>query len=83
MLEGSECYQTSFTGFGADLKDNDIRIENTKTGAGVHIKGDRPMTRFGYWWIRTVIAPEPYIDLNIGPGQQFTWTYTYDYYTSK
>jgi hypothetical protein len=81
VLEGSECYQTSFTGFGADPKDNDIRIENKKVGAGVHITGDRPLTRFGYWSIRTVVSPEPYIDLNIEPGQQFAWTYTYDYYT--
>ena len=83
VLEGSECYSASFTGFGADAKDNDIRIENKKTGAGVHITGDRPLTRLAYWSIRTVLAPEPYIDLNIEPGQQFTWTYTYDYYTTK
>jgi len=83
VLEGSECYQTSFTGFGPEAKDNDIRIENKKVGAGVHITGDRPLTRLGYWSIRTVLAPEPYIDLNIEPGQQFAWTYTYDYYTTK
>ena len=83
VLEGAECYSASFTGFGADAKDNDIRIENKKVGAGVHITGDRPLTRFGYWSIRTVVAPEPYIDLNIEPGQQFAWTYTYDYYTTK
>ena len=83
VLEGSECYSASFTGFGAEAKDNDIRIENKKTGAGVHITGDRPLTRFAYWSIRTVLAPEPYIDLNIEPGQEFRWTYTYDYYTTK
>ena len=83
VLEGSECYSASFTGFGAEAKDNDIRIENKKTGAGVHITGDRPLTRLAYWSIRTVLAPEPYIDLNIEPGQQFAWTYTYDYYTTK
>src|SRR5687768_16045935 len=83
VLEGSECYSASFTGFGAEAKDNDIRIENRKTGAGVHIIGDRPLTRFGYWSIKTVVSPEPYIDLNIEPGQQFAWSYTYDYYTTK
>jgi hypothetical protein len=83
VLEGAECYQAGFTGFGAEAKDNDIRIENKRTGAGVHLTGDRPVTRFGYWSIRTVVAPEPYIDINIEPGQQFTWTYTYDYYTTK
>ncbi len=83
VLEGAECYSASFTGFGADARDNDIRIENKRAGAGVHITGDRPLTRLGYWSIRTVLAPEPYIDLNIEPGQQFAWTYTYDYYTTK
>jgi hypothetical protein len=83
VLEGAECYQTSFTGFGAEAKDNDIRIENKKTGAGVHIRGDRPLSRFGYWSIRTVVSPEPFIDLDIAPGVQFEWTYTYDYYTAK
>jgi hypothetical protein len=83
VLQGSECYQASFTGFSADVKDHEIRIENTKLGAGVLIKGDRPMTRFGYWSIRTVLAPEPYIELNIPPGQEFTWSYTYDYYTTR
>ena len=83
VLEGAECYQASFTGFGADAKDNEIRIENKRTGAGVRITGDRPMTRFGYWSIRTVVSPEPYIDLNIEPGRQFAWTYTYDYYTTR
>jgi hypothetical protein len=83
VLQGAECYSASFTGFGADAKDNDIRIENRKTGAGVHVTGDRPLTRFGYWSIRTVVSPEPYIDLNIEPGQQFAWTYTYDYYTTR
>ena len=83
MLEGAECYSASFTGFGADARDNDIRIENKRAGAGVHITGDRPLMRFGYWSIRTVVAPEPYIDLKIEPGQQFTWTYTYDYYTTS
>ena len=83
VLEGAECYQAGFTGFGADAKDNDIRIENKKTGAGVRVTGDRPMTRFGYWSIRTVVAPEPYIDIHVEPGQQFSWTYTFDFYSTK
>ena len=53
VLEGSECYSASFTGFGADAKDNDIRIENKKTGAGVHITGDRPLTR-----LRVLVDPD-------------------------
>jgi hypothetical protein len=83
VLEGAECYQTSFSGFGGDAKDNDIRIENKRTGAGVRVTSDRPLTRLGYWSIRTVVAPEPYIDINVEPGQQFSWTNTFDFYTTK
>jgi hypothetical protein len=82
-LEGADCFSGSFTGFGPDVKDHDIRIEDKRLGAGVRITGDRPLSRFGYWSIRTVMAAEPYIDLNIQPGQEFTWTITYDYFTTR
>ena len=29
------------------------------------------------------MAPEPYIDIAVEPGQKFTWTWTYDYFVSK
>ena len=83
VLDGADCYSATFTGFGPEASHNDVRVENTRTGAGVRITGDRPLSRFGYWSIRTVVAPEPYIDLNIQPGEQFTWTNTFDYYTTK
>jgi hypothetical protein len=82
-LEGAECFQTAFSGFGTDATDHDIRIEDTRAGAGVRITGDRPLSRFGYWSIRTVVAPEPYVDITIEPGQEFTWTWTYDFFTTR
>ena len=82
-LEGVECFQTSFTGFSADVADHRIRIENRKVGAGVQITGDRPMSRLGYWSIRTVLAPEPYVDIHVEPGQEFTWKWSYDYFVTK
>jgi hypothetical protein len=83
VLEGLECFSAGFTGFEPTVAHHDIRIENTKVGAGVRITGDRPMSRFGYWSIRTVMAVEPYIDIAVDPGQAFTWTWTYDYYVVK
>lgn len=83
VLEGVECFQTSFTGFGPTVADHEIRILNKKVGAGVRITGDQPMSRFGYWSIRTVLAPEPYIDINVEPGQTFTWKWTYDYFVTN
>ena len=82
-LEGRECFQASFIGFGPTVAHHEIRIENKKVGAGVRITGDRPMVRLGYWSIRTVLAPEPYVDISVDPGQEFTWKWTYDYFVLK
>jgi hypothetical protein len=68
-------------GFGDAAKDYDIRVENSKVGAGYRVTGDRPLSNVGYWSIRTVLAVEPYIAMSIDPGSDFTWNLTYDYYT--
>ena len=67
-------------GFSDNLKDTEIVIENKKVGAGVNITGDRPLTRSLLWSIRTVLAVEPYITLNIQPGAGFTWKDMLEYY---
>jgi hypothetical protein len=81
-LANQDRLSTSVTGFSDSAKDYDIRVENKKVGAGVHITGDRPLTRIGYWSIKTVLAVEPYHDVVVDPGKEMTWTYTYDYYTT-
>ena len=81
VLEGSECYRPASPAFARSERQRHPHREQ-ESGAGVHITGDRPLTRLGYWSIRTVLAPEPYIDLNIEPGQQFAST-CLDYYTTK
>ena len=68
-------------GFGKDPKDSEVVIENRKTGAGVKVATDRPLIRSMLWSIRTVIAVEPYIAVNVQPGAEFTWKDTLDYYT--
>lgn len=69
-----------FKGFGPTPADYDFRLENRAAGAGVHITGDRPLSRLVYWSIRTVFSPEPYIDLTVAPGREERWTYRYEFY---
>ncbi len=45
------------------------------------IAGDRPLTRSLLWSIRTVLAVELYIVLDIQPGTEFTWKNTFEYNT--
>ena len=80
-LEDKDRMSTSVAGFSDDPKDYDIRVENRKVGAGFHVVGDRPLSNVAFWSIKTVLAVEPYIAMNIEPKGQFTWKLTYDYYT--
>jgi hypothetical protein len=68
---------TELEGFGDSADDHEIVIENTKTGAGVKITGDRPISLFNFWTIKTTVCPEPYIELNIAPGEEEEWETEY------
>ncbi|MBV9340736.1 MAG: hypothetical protein JO159_07585, partial [Acidobacteria bacterium] len=74
---------SELTGSAKVIKDYDFRVENLKSGAGVHITGDEPLERVNFWAISTVAAVEPYIHLNIPPGKTARWTVRYDFYTLK
>ena len=82
-LIGRDTFYTELAGFSKQASDYEIRMENHKTGAGVLIKGDRPLVNLGVWAVRTVVAPEPYISITIPPGQDFQWTYTCRFYVSE
>ena len=68
-------------GFSDSPKDNEIRIENRRVGAGMLIRGNRPLSDMNLWSIRSVLAVEPFIAMTIDPGSEFTWDVTYEYYT--
>ena len=72
---------TDIQGLSNSVKDYDFRIENIKVGAGVRITGDKPVSKLIYWSSPTTQCPEPYIDINIKPGETFEWKITYDFYT--
>ncbi|MBD2753034.1 hypothetical protein IC230_09055 [Spirosoma sp. BT704] len=82
-LAKGESTHSYLTGFGDTSKDYDIRIENRKTGAGVHITSDQPIAQLAFWSIATVVCPEPYVRIKAEPGQEFTWKITYDYYVKS
>ncbi len=71
------------TGFGTDARDYDIRVENTRTGAGVRQTSDRPTSKLMYWSIQPTVCPEAYIHTETAPGKEFTWRIVYDFYALK
>jgi hypothetical protein len=75
--------QTLFTeieGFGKTAKDHDFRLENRRTGAGVHITGDKPLLKVYFWTHERTVCPEPYIDVSVEAGKESSWTTTYEFY---
>lgn len=79
-LKGNDTFYGEFSGFGRTVADYEIRVENKSTGAGVVISGDRPLANLGVWAVRTVVAPEPYVEIRIPARRDFTWKYTYRFY---
>lgn len=70
------------TGFSTEkVEDYDFKIENRKTGAGVRITADKPMSKFMYWSIPTVLSPEPFIQVNALPGKESKWNIKYEFYS--
>jgi hypothetical protein len=81
LLQNRDIVTTPLEGFTDSPKDNDIRIENSRLGAGMRITGDRPLSSESLWSIRAVLAMEPFVSVAIEPGNEFTWKGTYNYYT--
>ena len=80
-LEKQEVVTTSLRGFSDSSKDNEIRIEDSRIGAGMKITANRPLASASLWSIRTVMAMEPFVSLAIEPTKEFSWKSTYNFYT--
>ena len=80
-LVNHDVVTTPLEGFSDKPQDNDIRIENSRLGAGVRIISDRPLARESLWSIRSVVAMEPFVAIEVDPGADFSWKSTYSYYT--
>jgi hypothetical protein len=82
-LTGEDRVTTPIEGFGSTAKDYDIRFENRQAGMGLRITGDRPIIKAGLWSIRSNVSVEPYVEISVAPGKEFTWNLTYDYFALK
>jgi hypothetical protein len=71
------------TGYGNDEKDYDIRFENSATGAGARITANRPISRLIFWASSKTLSAEPYINVQVEPGKEFTWKLTYEFYENN
>lgn len=79
LLPGESVHGGNIEGFGDTASDYNIVVSNKKTGAGVRITGDRPLSRLVFWASHKVLSPEPYTSIRIEAEEKFTWTITYEF----
>ena len=60
------------------VADNLIVIRNVRSGAGLWISGDRPLSRFAFYCADTAVCPEPFVQLDLAPGEEARWGYRYE-----
>jgi len=65
------------TGFGKTATDYDFTIAGG--GANVRIQGDQPVTRMNIFSVDRVQSVEPYIAIDLAPGAEKRWTYSYTF----
>ena len=70
-----------FTGITGSVSDNHVIIRNTKTGAGVDISGDFPLSGFNFYASAITVCPELFILLDLAPGKTQQWTRAYRFFT--
>ena len=56
---------------------NAALVRNTRTGAAVEFSGDAPITRMVFWAVERAACPEPFIQINLIPGQVRQWSSRY------
>lgn len=66
-------------GFSANPSDYDFTVANRLAGVQIRIQGNRPLVNASVWSIQPVLAVEPFIQIEVAPGSESAWTYTYTY----
>jgi hypothetical protein len=78
-VEGSVRMQ--IRGFSNSPSDYAIRVENKRTGAGVLVTSDKPLSDLVFWSSPRTTCPEPYIHVRAEPGGAMDWQTTYQFYS--
>lgn len=83
-LEEEESFACKYVeGINNSVENFKINLDNFNTGAGVKITGNQPLSRLRLWGNSKTICPETYIDIKVALGEEFSWSYSYDFYISE
>jgi hypothetical protein len=80
-VEGSVRMQIK--GFSKSPSDYIIAVENRKTGAGVRVTSDQPLSDLVFWSSPRTTCPEAYIHVRADRGRPMGWMTKYVFYSLK
>jgi hypothetical protein len=71
--------QSRVVGWQDVAEQHRVTVEHRPSGLAMRIQGDRPLTKFNVWSVRTTLCPEPYVQLSVEPGQSVSWATRYTF----
>ena len=76
-LEGDDAFFLLLHGYGEEVSDHQVTVQNHKSGAGVTFSVNKPLYRMAFWACRNTLSPENFIWLSVEPGEEEAWTSEY------
>lgn len=67
----------AFTGAGFTPAQHTVTLTNRRTGTGVRIQGNRPVSEWRFYAEKTAACPEPFVRIRVPPGTEATWRTVY------
>ncbi len=72
----------AFQGGTGKAEDNQVTVENRRTGAGLKISGDQPTVEWRFYAEKTAACPEPFIRIQVAPGEEKKWRTAYTFFSA-
>ena len=69
----------TLTGFDAKDTKPWFEMRHAPSGVRVKVESDYPLAKFNVWGIKTTICPEPYMLIDLKPGEEIKWSITYTF----
>jgi hypothetical protein len=76
IKEGEDLF-TELPGTSGRMEDNQFRIVNTRTGAGIGMQGDQAPVKYNLYAARLALCPEPFSEFRLAPQQEIHWATRY------
>jgi hypothetical protein len=77
-LPSGDFVMAGLTGFDPkDGADRSFTMRHTPSGIEVTVAHSYPFAKFNVWGIKTTICPEPFLAIDLKPGESKEWSITY------